>query len=716
MAVAPPVHAVLDAGRQMAAHHIPPDIPDLVRPFIQPCLLHRAEKIICHGDAALRVLLLVIQRLQKILSSLRGVDGPGQNGKYLTMLAVLRNARPIHDHAVLTDAVRPNRLPDLIGPPPVLLRRRYSPEIGHDIRRRIKAEDIQQALHRDRPAAGCGRHPAGAVPLRRPVDEGPVPRIPVLAADFADQAVLRQPGVEEMQNAVDAAGKFAKKRLVAEEHHVIMEHQDVINGEARDHVRFIARIIAVDHTIIALRLLEITHALARKPVVRRDHVGVEDLRARVHRVLQLLIERAVRVGLLHTAPERRLADFPHRVERRIGGFDVGLHLERIAGLLIIKATQLERLIPCRHSKPDIAEGAEPERLIALRLVRRAAACGRVFVRIAAQHAFFKICPVSLFRQIERILFPLRVRVDIALRAQNLNVRARAAAHAEREKSCLLETRVDLHDLRPVRRYGKCGSLPQEGVPLLRRDIRFDRMIHARKSLPCAVHIRNGAFQQITRHDRRADLENVVGSCCLPAAVVKARLFPAMQRGISLCPLQDLQRRKTGRLRHDMIAVRKPALPLSVRREAEPSSCLRVRRVLHKTHRCLLSRLRGSLHQLLDIKSRRTRPEQAVIAHPPLHRIVQHLGGQHILSRAKRRGQINLVIEPLLVVPLRRSDLQQYAVAIQLIPRVCGNPDSQSSRPDLLQTVLRNGEAPAEQRKPRLRELQALLPRSPDPFG
>ena len=76
------------------------------------------------------------------------------------------------------------------------------------------------------------RHPAGLIPLFRPVNKRPVTIPSVQASDLSDQSPLIQVSPEIFQYSIYRSHMYPEKLSIPEIHHVIMKHQNVINSKA----------------------------------------------------------------------------------------------------------------------------------------------------------------------------------------------------------------------------------------------------------------------------------------------------------------------------------------------------------------------------------------------------------------------------------------------------------------------------------------------------
>ena len=390
----------LHASRAAVVDHSPPDIPIAVGIVIQPGLLQGAKQIEAHGNAALGDAAL-LNRAQQIALSLFPAQRPGQDAEDLGVLADFRSARSVSEHAAVIQTARTDRLLQSL--------RAVSPfgghlrllQILHQLRRLLQAEQNQKTLHRDRPVQPRVRHAGGWHPALRPVNEGPDGRLAVFSAELVHQPRGIPMGMEKIQDTRYGRKVAGEEGLVPEVHHMIVEHQDPVDGKAGDHVGVLVGIAAVEKAVRPLGPGKIVDRLSCQSVVGRDRVGVQNLRAGVHRILELFIKRAVHIRVVHTPFQRAQADVPNIRKAFVRGRKARFHLQRISRLHIVKGDNAQRLRFGFDAQAQETEGAKPEGLVTF--VGKPGP--RVAVGISLQVSMFTVQP---------ILFPVSCGITFAL--------------------------------------------------------------------------------------------------------------------------------------------------------------------------------------------------------------------------------------------------------------------------------------------------------------
>lgn len=129
---------------------------------------------------------------------------------------------------------------------------------------------------------------------------------------------------------------------------MVVEHQDVVDGKAGDDIGLIGRITGVQQAVRPLGAGKRVDGLAGQTVVCGACIGVQDLGAGVHQVLQLFVKRAILIGLVHAGPQGVLADLPDIPKAPVGRLDPCPDLEGIAGLPAAERGDGQRLCPDLH--------------------------------------------------------------------------------------------------------------------------------------------------------------------------------------------------------------------------------------------------------------------------------------------------------------------------------------------------------------------------------
>ena len=154
--------------------------------------------------------------------------------------------------------------------------------------------------------------------------------------DLINKAVRRHMGSKKLQDSVCCRQILLYQFPVSEIHHMIVDHQDVIDRESRNHIDCHVRITAVNQTIRTKCPGEIIDGFAGQPVIHGYGIGIQNLGAGVHRILQLLIERTVGIGFLHASAKGAQTDIPDTGKAFIGSGDFCLHRQRVSGFLSLK--------------------------------------------------------------------------------------------------------------------------------------------------------------------------------------------------------------------------------------------------------------------------------------------------------------------------------------------------------------------------------------------
>ena len=231
-----------------------------------------------------------------------------------------------------------------------------------------EAIDIEQALHCEGPGSLVDgrRHAGRLLPLGCPVDEGPVAVAHQGAAQVADQTVLHPVTLEMGKNSVDGGQVILHQGLVSEVHHVVIDHHQIVDGEGRNHIALDSRGIGICHTVGPLGPTESLHGLAGQSVIGTRRIGIKDFRPAVHGVLQLLIEGAVDVSLVHAALQGADTDIPDGSKCRVGNLKGSLHIQRVAGFPVGKLPNREGFVLCLDGQTNEAESPDPVGLVDFR--------------------------------------------------------------------------------------------------------------------------------------------------------------------------------------------------------------------------------------------------------------------------------------------------------------------------------------------------------------
>ena len=151
---------------------------------------------------------------------------------------------------------------------------------------------------------GCCRYSDRLIPLRTPVNKRPVFVLEKHTSYFPDQAFFGQMVAEIFQDPVHTSEMLPHQRRISEIHHVIMNHQDIENRKAGDHVHTLRRRRCLQDPVAALGPAEGIHALACQPVIRRHRISEQDLRSGIHGILQLFVKGTIHIGLMHASLKR----------------------------------------------------------------------------------------------------------------------------------------------------------------------------------------------------------------------------------------------------------------------------------------------------------------------------------------------------------------------------------------------------------------------------
>ena len=141
---------------------------------------------------------------------------------------------------------------------------------------------------------------------------------------------------------------------------ILAEQEDVVQREGGEDLQIGRRRLSGVQALRLHAVVEVQQRLAHQGGVPAHGVGVLRLQAGVHAVLELLVVGAVHIGLQHAVFQRPHADIPELFHPGSGGLHMGLHRERIAGLVEVRRKDRDRAVTRFHRQADEAEGAHPE--------------------------------------------------------------------------------------------------------------------------------------------------------------------------------------------------------------------------------------------------------------------------------------------------------------------------------------------------------------------
>ncbi len=224
------------------------------------------------------------------------------------------------------------------------------------------------------------------IPSVDPVHKGPVSQI-------LNQTGTPDPALEPFQNPVDDRTVFPDQIHFSGLPIIILHHENKVDVEYRDHLWLPGRIAGLKQSVWHQGAAEILHGLFGELRISAYHIGEQDLRTGIHRILKLLIIRAVLVSLMHAALQRPQADIPYPVDPGSGGLHIGYDIQRVSGFQKRQRIKAHGICTCVHLQPDKAEGTEPERLICLLFLP---AGRQINILMPRQNAVFRIIPYFLF--------------------------------------------------------------------------------------------------------------------------------------------------------------------------------------------------------------------------------------------------------------------------------------------------------------------------------
>src|SRR5664279_5656024 len=125
-----------------------------------------------------------------------------------------------------------------------------------------------------------------------------------------------------------------------------------------------ARVARVSQPLRQARGADLPDRLCGQPRVARSRVGHERLNARVADVLELLVIRAILIGLVRAQSGGVPANLPDFVERRVGTFETAAFRKRVTGPTILQPAnrQWNRRL---HRHAHIPEATMEERFVNL---------------------------------------------------------------------------------------------------------------------------------------------------------------------------------------------------------------------------------------------------------------------------------------------------------------------------------------------------------------
>jgi hypothetical protein len=216
---------------------------------------------------------------------------------------------------------------------------------------RVAVGEEQLQVEGRRRAVEHGGHPARPGP--RPVHEVPPGQRP-------QRAVRGLTFGEEPEHGPDARQHPAHEGRIVLVAPVVVDHPDPPEREGRDVLLQARRGAALGEAFGGPRIVELGDGIAHQPAVPRRVQRDEGLDARVARVLELLVVRAVHVGLVRAQPGRAPADLEDPVQLRRARVEARPRGERIRGGDGGQVVDGQRLLGRLHFELDVAVRPPPE--------------------------------------------------------------------------------------------------------------------------------------------------------------------------------------------------------------------------------------------------------------------------------------------------------------------------------------------------------------------
>ena len=247
------------------------------------------------------------------------------------------------------------------------------------------------------------------------------------------------------------------ERLIPEIAHMIPQHQNVVNRKARNYTRIARRCLRIEQSVWTLRQSKCLHRLSGQPVVSADCIGKKHLRPAIHRILHLLIKRAIHIGFNHTQLQGTQTDFPNCLKFLIVCRKIQPHFQGISHCTVRKIEDRQRFLQCFDSQLNIAKRSIPEWLITLRMMYTAPTGNAVFACWSDKCAMYSIRTVSLTRQ---FIYTFRqFRIAIAFCTARCKFCTAASCKRIAEISIFFHICSYFHNQRAVCGHGKHACAP-----------------------------------------------------------------------------------------------------------------------------------------------------------------------------------------------------------------------------------------------------------------
>ena len=238
--------------------------------------------------------------------------------------------------------------------------------------------------------------------------------------------------------------------------------------------------------------------------------------------MQLLIERAVLIGFVHTAPQRPFADVPDIRETVIGGLGLGAYLQRIARFCVVKTAEDNRLVACFYAQLNEAERAQPKRLVHFFCFRSSIPGRVIMVGKSMQMAVDPVSPLPLQRQVA-----VPIVLHVTLRLEQVDFGPFSALHSQVQVSGHFLSSADLNNFRCMRRDRQGLPALEQLLPILDLDSRLPDSGNSVKTSLCAVKERDGSGLEVPGADGLAHVGVLRGGG--PLGIIIACVHPAVER-------------------------------------------------------------------------------------------------------------------------------------------------------------------------------------------
>ena len=123
-------------------------------------------------------------------------------------------------------------------------------------------------------------------------------------------AFRRKMFFKKLQDAFYGRHVFFYQFMVSEIHHMVVDHQDIIDRKSRDDIWIAVRIRAVQKSVVPLCPRKIIDAFSCQSVIRAYRISIQNLCSGIHHILQLLVIWTILISLVHASSQRSLADLP----------------------------------------------------------------------------------------------------------------------------------------------------------------------------------------------------------------------------------------------------------------------------------------------------------------------------------------------------------------------------------------------------------------------